>query len=69
MPPDVIRTLPFGTGLILLRAAPPIVARLRAWTRRKDASELQSQRRRVEKLLQAGTPASTGAQGVAGAPE
>ena len=46
-----------------------IVARLRAWTRRKDASELQSQRRRVEKLLQAGTPASTGAQGVAGAPE
>jgi type IV secretion system protein VirD4 len=29
MPPDVIRTLPFGTGLILLRAAPPIVAKLR----------------------------------------
>lgn len=48
MPPDVIRTLPFGTGLILLRAAPPIVAKLRAWTRRKDASELQTQRRLVE---------------------
>jgi type IV secretory pathway TraG/TraD family ATPase VirD4 len=69
MPPDVIRTLPFGTGLILLRAAPPIIARLRAWTRRKDASELQDQRRGVEELLQAGTPASTGEQGVAGAPE
>ena len=56
MPPDVIRTLPFGTGLILLRAAPPIVAKLRAWTRRKDASELQTQRRLVEELLQVGTP-------------
>ena len=56
MPPDVIRTLPFGTGLILLRAAPPIVAKLRAWARRKDASELQTQRRLVEELLQVGTP-------------
>ena len=56
MPPDVIRTLPFGTGLILLRAAPPIVAKLRAWTRRKDASELQTQRRLGEELLQVGTP-------------
>lgn len=56
MPPDVIRTLPFGTGLILLPAAPPIVAKLRAWTRRKDASELQTQRRLVEELLQVGTP-------------
>lgn len=56
MPPDVIRTLPFGTGLILLRAAPPIVAKLRAWTRRKDASEQQTQRRLVEELLQVGTP-------------
>lgn len=32
MPPERIRTLPFGTGLILLRSAPPIVARLRPWT-------------------------------------
>lgn len=29
MPPERIRTLPFGTGLVLLRAAPPIVVRLR----------------------------------------
>lgn len=32
MPPDRIRTLPFGTGLTLLRSAPPIVTRLRRWT-------------------------------------
>ncbi len=69
MPPDVIRTLPFGTGLILLRAAPPIVAKLRAWTRRKDASELQDQRRVVEELLQGGAPAPAGHEGAAGAPE
>jgi type IV secretion system protein VirD4 len=31
LPPERIRTLPIGTGLILLRSAPPIVTRLRAW--------------------------------------
>ena len=69
MPPDVIRTLPFGTGLILLRAAPPIVAKLRAWTGRNYAGELQAQRREVEELLQHGLPASAGEQGAVGAPE
>jgi type IV secretory pathway TraG/TraD family ATPase VirD4 len=34
MPPERIRTLPFGTGLILLRSAPPIVTTLRRWTNR-----------------------------------
>ena len=34
MPPERIRTLPFGTGLVLLRSAPPIVANLRQWTDR-----------------------------------
>ena len=32
--PRRIRTLPFGTGLVLLRSAPPIVAALRPWTSR-----------------------------------
>lgn len=34
MPPERIRTLPFGTGLVLLRSAPPIVTLLRPWTDR-----------------------------------
>lgn len=34
MPPERIRTLPFGTGLVLLRSASPIVTRLRPWTSR-----------------------------------
>jgi len=32
LPPERIRTLPFGTGLVLLRSAPPIVTTLRRWT-------------------------------------
>ncbi|MCL2611717.1 MAG: TraM recognition domain-containing protein [Nocardioidaceae bacterium] len=34
LPPEKIRTLPFGTGLVLLRSAPPIVAKLHPWTSR-----------------------------------
>jgi type IV secretory pathway TraG/TraD family ATPase VirD4 len=34
MPPERIRTLPFGIGLVLLRSAPPIVAVLRPCTQR-----------------------------------
>lgn len=34
MPPERIRTLPFGTGLVLLRSAAPIVADLRQWKAR-----------------------------------
>ena len=34
MPPERIRTLPFGTGLVLLRSAPPVVADLLPWTSR-----------------------------------
>ena len=52
MPSDVIRTLPFGTGLVLLRSAPPIVTRLRAWTTRSDAATLREHRVGIEALLQ-----------------
>ena len=52
MPPDVIRTLPFGTGLVMLRAAPPIVTRLRMWTSRPDAKTLLADRAVLEARLQ-----------------
>jgi type IV secretory pathway TraG/TraD family ATPase VirD4 len=51
MPPDVIRTLPFGTGLVMFRAVPPIVTRLRAWTSRSDAKTLRQDRSTLEALL------------------
>ncbi|MEU4360403.1 TraM recognition domain-containing protein [Promicromonospora sp. NPDC023987] len=40
LPPEAIRTLPFGTDLVLLRSAPPIIATLRPWTKRADAAQL-----------------------------
>ncbi|WP_150461253.1 type IV secretory system conjugative DNA transfer family protein [Nesterenkonia ebinurensis] len=51
LPPDRIRTLPFGTGVTLLRSAPPIVTDLRPWPSRSDAAQLKGDRAEVETLL------------------
>ncbi|MDU7816483.1 MAG: TraM recognition domain-containing protein [Bacillota bacterium] len=51
LPPDRIRTLPFGTGITMLRSAPPIVTDLRAWPTRPDAAQLRSDRDELEALL------------------
>ncbi|GAA2974510.1 type IV secretory pathway TraG/TraD family ATPase VirD4 [Microbacterium terrae] len=58
LPPDTIRRLPFGTGLVMLRSAPPIVTRLRPWTSRTDAAALRSDRAEVEERLRRGSPAA-----------
>lgn len=39
---EEIRTLPAGTGLVLLRTARPIIADLRPWTARTDAAQLRA---------------------------
>ena len=54
LPPERIRMIPFGTGITLLRAAPPIITELRAWTARTDAARLRADRASVEALLQGG---------------
>lgn len=54
MPPEVIRTLPFGTALVLLRSAPPLVTNLMPWTGRGDAAALREQRTGVERRLRRG---------------
>jgi type IV secretory pathway TraG/TraD family ATPase VirD4 len=51
LPPDRLRTLPFGTGVILLRTARPIITRLRPWTHRADAKTLQANRTAIENRL------------------
>lgn len=51
MPPETIRTLPFGTALVLLRSAPPLVTDLRPWTDRPDAEQLRTDREAVEAKL------------------
>jgi len=51
LPPDRIRTLPFGTGITMLRSAPPIVTDLRAWPTCSAAAQLRSDRDELETLL------------------
>ncbi|MGW6278441.1 type IV secretory system conjugative DNA transfer family protein [Kribbella sp. NPDC055071] len=41
LPPDVIRTLPFGTGVLLARTAPPILLNMTPWTARPDAAQIR----------------------------
>ncbi|MCI1978278.1 MAG: TraM recognition domain-containing protein [Bifidobacteriaceae bacterium] len=54
LPPDRIRRLPFGTGIILLRSAPPIITDLRPWPKRPDAAQLTTDRAEIEALLRRG---------------
>lgn len=55
MPPETIRTLPFGTALVLLRSAPPLVTDLHAWTSRAEAEHLGRERALVEAALRRGS--------------
>ena len=48
MPPSVLRTLPFGTGVLLLRHTRPVVIDLGAWTTRREAPALRADQERVE---------------------
>jgi type IV secretory pathway TraG/TraD family ATPase VirD4 len=41
LPPDVIRTLPFGTAVLLARTAPPILLKMTPWTDRPDAEQIR----------------------------
>jgi len=41
LPPDVIRTLPFGTGILLARTAPPILLNMTPWTDRPDSDQIR----------------------------
>jgi hypothetical protein len=49
--PGRLRTLPFGTAILLLRSARPILLTLRPWTKRKDAKALQANRRELEEVI------------------
>ena len=52
--PAQLRTLPFGTAILLMRAAPAIALTLRPWTQRKDAKRLTADRGAVELELRRG---------------
>ena len=50
--PGQLRTLPFGYGLLLLRAAPPIMMRMTRWTDRPDAGQLRERKAELEAAIQ-----------------
>ena len=47
-----LRMLPFGTAVLMLRSARPIVLTMTSWTRRPDAAQLRSARRRLEGVIE-----------------
>ena len=59
MPPSVLRTLPFGTGVLLLRHTRPVVIDLAAWPDRADADALRNGRTKVEGANATSTPPTT----------
>jgi type IV secretion system protein VirD4 len=55
-----LRMLPFGTGVLLLRAARPILLDLHSWKSRKGAAVLRAEQARLEtKIIQADFPAAS----------
>jgi type IV secretory pathway TraG/TraD family ATPase VirD4 len=53
LPPAVLRTLPFGTAVLLLRQARPAVIDLDPWTRRPDAPTLRTGQAQAEAAIRA----------------
>ena len=44
--------MPFGTGVLLTRSAPPIIIDLLPWSKRSDAASLKHERSEIETLLE-----------------
>ncbi len=46
-----LRTLPFGSAVLLLRSAPPIALTMSPWTKRRDAKDLTAARLELEQRI------------------
>jgi type IV secretion system protein VirD4 len=51
--PSMIRRLPFGRALLVLRSARPIVLQLTPWTQRRDCDAIKQGRAEVEQTIRA----------------
>ena len=58
--PSMIRSIKVGHGLLMLRAAAPIMLTLKPWTARADAAELRRDRAAVEETLRLGAATNGG---------
>lgn len=56
MPPALLRTLPFGTGVLLLRQTRPVVIDLTPWTARPNATSLRADQAVLEASTRAAPP-------------
>jgi type IV secretory pathway TraG/TraD family ATPase VirD4 len=52
--PSRLRTLAFGTAVLLLRSTPPVLLDLEPWTARRDAKRLRTEREGIESALRLG---------------
>ncbi|WP_421740694.1 type IV secretory system conjugative DNA transfer family protein [Cellulomonas sp.] len=59
MPAAALRTLPLGTGVLLLRQTRPTVIDLGPWTDRRDATTLRADQKAVEHATATGTAVPT----------
>lgn len=59
MPASLLRTLPFGTGVLLLRQSRPAVVDLTAWPDRPDATTLTTGKAAIEAATAAGPSGAT----------
>lgn len=57
--PSALRTLPFGSAILLMKSAPPIALNLSPWTSRKDAKALTADRDEVEASIRTSHADST----------
>jgi len=51
LPPDAIRSIPFGSAVLLQSQSDPMPLRMRPWTARPDARTITEQAARVEAEL------------------
>lgn len=54
--PAKLRTLPFGTAILFMRAAPAIALRLHPWTKRRNGRQLDADRRATEVQARSAPP-------------
>jgi len=66
MPASLLRTLPFGTGVLLLRQSRPAVVDLTAWPDRPDAKTLSTGKAAIEAATAAGAASGAIRPGVLG---
>ncbi len=65
---DALRKIPFGTGVLLLRSAPPILVELQRWDLRPGAGRLRAAKTEIEQAIRAAAEIDPAPESGAAAP-